>query len=367
MDNTNKRSLAYISADFFIDVDMPILPTLAKHWDVTWYVYTFDSARYSVNFLTVFASNNNIKIKIIHLTKRKRSLKNIICIYNLYINIKIKSFSLHYFEYIHDPYTILLSLIISRKKKILALHDVESHSNFVSKSFILSKILAIRMFSFVQTFSISQSNILKEKYRKNSFVIPLSKKDSGKPTLNRPLIEDGIKFLFFGSIHQYKRLDILIQAFEKLLSINDKAILTIAGKGPHWMYCSQYIKTPQKYNLRINFIEQTEVANLLMEHHFLVLPYQDVTQPGPLFDAFNYNLPVITSDLMGFEEFVRENVVGFTFKTGNFSHLAEVMNNCCCITNTQYNSLLEELNKYTLAFDKNEVALKYLQMFNSFI
>lgn len=57
MDNTNKRSLAYISADFFIDVDMPILPTLAKHWDVTWYVYTFDSARYCISPLNGWTNN----------------------------------------------------------------------------------------------------------------------------------------------------------------------------------------------------------------------------------------------------------------------------------------------------------------------
>ncbi|MGC3978513.1 MAG: glycosyltransferase family 4 protein [Paludibacteraceae bacterium] len=243
------------------------------------------------------------------------------------------------------------------------MHDVKSHSNFTSGSYHFFLDLRLKTFTHIQTFSESQSSCLKKKYGKKSFVIPLSKKDSGVSTVQRLSVEDGVKFLFFGGVHQYKRLDVLILAFEKLLSTNKNVSLTIAGKGPHWEYCSQLINTKHKYNLKINFIDQTEVPDLFMSHHFLVLPYQDVTQAGPLFDAFNYSLPVITSDQPGFKEFVQEDIAGFTFQTGVVEHLAEVMYNCTCLANDQYRTLVEKLREYACSFDKTKIAQRYLQMF----
>ncbi|MGC3978512.1 MAG: hypothetical protein QM751_09970 [Paludibacteraceae bacterium] len=111
------NTLAFVSADFFVDVDMPVLPLLAKRWEVTWYLYTFDAARYDVDFLTDFANRNGFNIKIIRLFGRRRSFKNIKTTYHLFSELREKSFSLYYFEYLGDPYSFLMSLIINRKKK----------------------------------------------------------------------------------------------------------------------------------------------------------------------------------------------------------------------------------------------------------
>ena len=48
-----------------------------------------------------------------------------------------------------------------------------------------------------------------------------------------------------------------------------------------------------------------------------MLPYQDVAQSGPHMIAYNYNLPVIASDIDGFAERVEDGVNGFLFRVND--------------------------------------------------
>ena len=115
-----------------------------------------------------------------------------------------------------------------------------------------------------------------------------------------PIIE-GVKLLFFGSIILYKGLDLLILALEELKATGVNNIsLTIAGKGAFWEDCKPLIKTPEMFNLQVRFIENEEIPDLMSTHHFLVLPYRDVTQSGPLVAALGYGLPVIAPKMGSF-------------------------------------------------------------------
>ena len=60
-------------------------------------------------------------------------------------------------------------------------------------------------------------------------------------------------------------------------------------------------------------IDDCEVAEFFAKHDFLMLPYQDVAQSGPHMIAYYYNLPVIASDIEGFNERVVDVVFGFLF------------------------------------------------------
>lgn len=360
-----KSKIAFVSADSFVDVDMPILKEINESFDITWFCIKKENARYSDYLLDSFAKSINIDLKIVSLKGRRRSLRNFKTYWTLFSSLKFSSYDLIYFEYMGDPYSFFLSLFIPRSKKIFAIHDVLLHSNFSSFTNRILHYSVPYSFKYIHTFSKTQNDLLKLKYHKrNSFVIPLSKKNSGIINSNRPNIENGLRLLFFGGIHSYKRLDVLINAIEKLGDEIDVS-LTIAGKGPDWEKMEDLIKTKSLYNLRIGFIPTESIPDLFNSHHFIVLPYQDVTQSGPLFDAFNFDLPAIVSDQPGFLEFLVDNETGFVFETNSVENLASLIRYLSSMQQNDYEELLLKLNKYSEKYTSSIVAKKYSEMFSS--
>ena len=48
----------------------------------------------------------------------------------------------------------------------------------------------------------------------------------------------------------------------------------------------------------------------MCSHHFLILPYRDVTNSGPMMIALNYNLPIIAPKIGCFNDvYTEENAV----------------------------------------------------------
>ena len=85
------------------------------------------------------------------------------------------------------------------------------------------------------------------------------------------------------------------------------------------------IKYPDVFELDIRRIPNEEVANLFAVSDYFVLPYQDIAQSGAITVAFQYNVPVIVSDIPQFAEFVEEGKTGLCFKSEDVVSLADIM------------------------------------------
>lgn len=367
MRSNNQISIAYVSVDYFADVDLPILPYIAKEFDLTWFLFISNSDRYDLDELKFFAQKHNFRIELFFIGTKSFTFQNlkkfIAFAYKLY---KFKC-DLYYFEFYMAFYMLLIVQFISKKKKILALHDVKPHSNHYKKRQSVFQNLLINSYSYFHTFSKQQQYILKECYSKDSFLIPLAKKESGLSGIIRPPIENNLKLLFFGGIYSYKRLDLIIQAVQNVTLEGDKKLsLTIAGNGPDWENCKKHIRDETFFNLEIGFVPQKEIPDLFMGHHYLVLPYQNVTQSGPLFDAMNYNLPIIASDEKGFKEFVMDGKTGFLFKSQSLESLTELINNISKIDQNQYQQILTNLDSYSDFFSAQNIGRAYFNMFTNF-
>ena len=124
---------------------------------------------------------------------------------------------------------------------------------------------------------------------------------------------------------------------------NHKIHLSICGHGEFWNQCKQQIRTRQLYNLQIRFIDNQEIPDLMCSHHFLILPYRDVTNSGPMMIALNYNLPIIAPKIGCFNDvYTEENAV-----------LYVSMKKSCC----------ELSAKYT----EEEIAERYINFFRSVV
>lgn len=109
-----------------------------------------------------------------------------------------------------------------------------------------------------------------------------------------------------------------------------------------------------------------KIADLFCQSHFLILPYKDVTQSGPLMIAFNYGVPAIASNLPGFVENIKDTVTGFLFETENSDSLYTIMKTVIDTHKTNYSQIKQNLNEY---IGNNYSILKiktmYSEMFNS--
>ena len=90
--------------------------------------------------------------------------------------------------------------------------------------------------------------------------------------------------------------------------------MTIVGNCKNWEQYQTLITKPELFDVRIGFVENEDIPSYFNDADFFVLPYQDLAQSGAITVAFQYNVPVITSDIIQFKEFNADSSCGFMFK-----------------------------------------------------
>ncbi len=129
-------------------------------------------------------------------------------------------------------------------------------------------------------------------------------------------LDDSYKYiLFFGFIRDYKGLDILIKAMANPEMRNQKIKLIVAGEfytdsAPYF----QLIKDLGVEDLIImstDFIPDSEVYKYFCASDIIVQPYKNATQSGVTQIAYNFNKPMIITNVGGLEEFVPNGEVGY--------------------------------------------------------
>lgn len=130
--------------------------------------------------------------------------------------------------------------------------------------------------------------------------------------------EDSLVLLFFGYVRKYKGLDILIEAFPKILSNNPNATLLIVGEfyddPKEYFELIKKFKIENKVKVVNQFVPNEEVAKYYQSADVVILPYRSATQSGILNVAYGFYKPVIVTDVGGLAEFVDEGKTGFVVK-----------------------------------------------------
>lgn len=365
-----KKTLVYLNKDCFTDTDLTVLKHLTKEFRVIWYYIhesIKNSSKISVDDALEYSRKYGIELHIVDPKMRYRNPKNLF----FYIRIAKEINRLHpdlVFHCHRAPYwNLAIMLVLKCKNIVLGVHDVKSHTYKKAVSFLMEKYsrgLAIHVHRYFTTFSSNQHKLFKEICGKDSCMVGMSYKNFGKSKLEAPNISDGVKLLFFGTINEYKGLDLLIVALENLFSKGISNMeLTIAGKGISWKECESLIKTKEKYNLQVRFIDNKEIPDLMSSHHFLVLPYRDATQSGPLATAIAYELPVVAPNFGCFSE-VYSNESAVLYPQG---HLEEALTKVSMLTDEQYSMMKKACVKIKEANSEEKVADNYIKYFNQLI
>lgn len=359
-----RKKLAYVNADCYVDTDLTVLKHLARQFDVVWYpvYYTDRRIYYTPDEMLAYAQENGIEVYLCPRLYRQRDPRN----YGFYLriveDINARGADIVYSCIVEELYWTLASRKLWAKR-ILGLHDVVMHSfDAPVKRFIQTCIRewGIRTSRNVCVFSENQARLFERRYGRIPEKLALCCRNLGPSSADIPDISKGVSLLFFGNIVEYKGLDLLISAMERVRSHGiDNLSLTIAGRGDFWEKCQGLIKTPEMFRLEIRFIENAEIPDLLVSHHFLVLPYRDVTQSGPLMLAAGYGIPVLAPDFDCFKEYYNPQAAIL------YTHLDDALRQLSSLTPHAYFSVRQNASLLKDVYSEEAISNRYIQYFKS--
>lgn len=331
----------YLTISVFADNQLAVLQDIAKIADVTWAViFPYKRANYREQELQNYCTNNGIRFEAYKLNHRFRNLKTIETYWRALKAVRDAKPDLVILTNFDQVYMNILALVLDKRKTIIEVHDVDNHSgtNFHNLANVGKSILFRRFHNFL-THSETQSRLLAQRHQgKSTYAIPLPMIGFRQPSLPSKTFKHSItEFLFFGNILPYKGLDLLLQAVSRLDASGRSLKLVVAGRCDDWD--SEYgalVKNDSVIDPHIRFVENDEIAGFYESADFVVLPYRDTTQSGPLMISYFYNVPVIASNAAGFREFTETGVTGFEFDLASDTSLDDALAAAIDCTQAEY-------------------------------
>lgn len=364
------KTIVYLNPDYFTDTDLTVLKYLSKEYRVVWF-YIHESIKNN-NYITVeqaseYAKKYGLELKVVDPKLRHRNPKNLS--FYIYVVREINNINPDLvFHCLRDPYWVMAEkFFLKCTNVVLGVHDVKMHSSERTILHLLESLInnfTIKAHRHFVTFSTNQQKLLKDLFGKKSCMVGMSYKNYGKSDLIPTDISKKVKLLFFGGIHKYKGLDLLISELESLWNKGyTNMSLTIAGNGNFWEYCEPLVKTKEIYNLQIHFIDNKDIPDLMSSHHFLVLPYRDATQSGPLATAEAYELPIIAPNFGCFADaYSSESAI--LYPQGHLDEALLIVSN---LTNNRYMQMKNACRKVKENNSEESVAKNYILYFNSLL
>lgn len=368
------ETIVWVSPDSFLDTDLnyELMSEILKHFNIHWIIlFDKNGNRYKESdFDKLRSENGNLTVEFLYAKHRKRYPQNIFHYLRIrkIIN-KIKP-DLIYFNVVPaNPWLLPLYFWLPKDKTIVTAHDGRVTASMAFASFIkFGFFKAFESVKHVNMFSNYQAGFFNQNFPgKDVTVIPLALKDFGRPSVKKRT--ECIGFLYFGTIHFEKNLELLIEAADQLYEEGVRGFkVSINGVWRVSWKPEDKIRHPEIFELNIGSVPNEDIPNLFTYNHYAVYPYKNMSQSGAIKCAFNYHTPVIVSNLPGFTDEVSEGVDGFSFKSEDVDDLKRVMRDCIARSEKDYNNLVENMSLHVKQeYAIEAIANKYLNMFNKIV
>jgi len=248
--------------------------------------------------------------------------------------------------------------------------NIIPHEKFISQNFFV-KLFLNQLDGIIIMSNSAEKELLNlnKSYNYKKLFLPIIDSLGNSLDYHSSKKEIGLKkasnvFLFFGLIREYKGLDILLNAINKLdLDFISRSDFLIVGesyedidkyknilddeKKPHVKWITEYIPD-NKINLYFSASD------------YVVLPYKTASQSGIIPMAYHFKKPVIVSKIEGLKEIVIDGETGYTFNNSNIYDLKAILEKCIQSDNNIVPNSIEEL--------KNKLSTEsFVKKLNSFI
>ncbi|MBP2831629.1 glycosyltransferase [Aquimarina sp. U1-2] len=280
---------------------------------------------------------------------------------------------------------LLLPLLCKRKKipTIVLLHNIMEQVDLKSAGFTANKI-SQKIYNLIGTIltrfilkadrvavTISKYvKILEDKYNaENVILIPHGTFESlEKPSYDVPI--GPLKIMTFGKFGTYKKVEILIEAVEKIRA-RTKATLEIVIAGTDNPNVLGYLKSVKEKYSEVSgltftgYVEEKDVSTIFEESAMVVFPYTSTTgSSGVLHQAGSYGKAVVMPDLGDLGILAKEEGYrGEFFNPTSADSLADAIQKI--VLDPEYRTELEKANyAAATAFPMSRITRIYLDTFN---
>lgn len=361
------KKILWITGDYFIDVDFLIVPYIKSHYD------------YDIKWVVLKSINSGIYIDptlpcdIVEIRHKSKDPRIAFEFSRIFKKMNKSNADLIYSNFVGMPYYFpILRCYFKGVPIVHAAHNVIPYKGWPNKRMTSCYIKYIfRINNYFHLFSKFTADYFIRHYSNKSLMCcPMPLKSYGVVGTNNYNVDSSkINLLFFGNVKANKRLDLLIKAMNLLPNdIQKKLHLNICGKCDNKDKYLQMIGDNHNIKTYFHRIADEDIPELFTKHDYLVLPYQDVAQSGPQMIAYNYNLPVIASDIEGFKERIEDGKTGYLFVSGDCNSLKDILNKVALLNNAEYIKMKKSLEEYV---DKNysldKLASRYTAYFSTII
>lgn len=158
---------------------------------------------------------------------------------------------------------------------------------------------------------------------------------------------DKINFCYAGTIAYHKGVHVILDAFEKIYSNNFS--LKIYGAGEYDLYNNKLSRIDKNKEIEFcGIFNEEEVGEVFSNVDVVIVPslwYENY--PLVLHEALACNVPIITSNIGGMKEKIKDGINGFTFNVGNSEELKRIIEKI--IENPEIlNSLKENIGEFSV-------------------
>jgi len=366
------KRISWISCDSYIDTDLPAVSRLHNSYFIKLLVLiSYNTSIDYEKMIKEVLYTEKVEVQFIYMKHRLRSISNIITYLKALHSAKSYKPDYFYISFQGMPYApFLYRMLLPINKCIAACHNVTTPMGATNEKLALKTTrIWISSFKNINVFSQFQKEaLMKISSNKKIMVTPFFLKYYGEPkvTINK-FTSEKIRFLVFGNIVKYKRIDLLIDAATILFERGIKNfIIRIAGGCREWKEYQSRIKYPELFDLKIERIPNEVIPDLYGDSHYAVFPYQDIAQSGSITVAFSYNVPTIVSDIEQFREFVVDGHTCLSFRSGSAESLADTMQYAIENHKDIYPQMCRELQAFVDKVYSSEAILRnYIDFFES--
>ena len=227
-------------------------------------------------------------------------------------------------------WTVLLNIMFQRYKRVMTIHDVDSH---LGEGHLVEEFMKKITLKLCDQFIILSRVLLKNMEARgvnlnDVTVIPHGIFDLYNTRASQQSEKIYQKrLLFFGRISEYKGIGVLLNAFRLIKERDPEATLLLVGSGDMTPY-ERYLDGLCGVEIINRWIADEEVEGIFAKGDILVVPYVEASQSGVILTAYGFSMPVIASDIGGLPEQVVEGKTGVLVEPGSVEALA---NACVCM------------------------------------
>ncbi len=268
--------------------------------------------------------------------------------------------------------TILLIARLRWKEIVLTVHNVSPHEKSFIKIFMNNIVYKLSNKYIVHS-QANKKELQKIVWDKKQICIiphwiiaPKFKKDTKENLRKKYKLKNDEKvILFYGNIRDYKGLDIMLEAYNKIIKSWEKKFKLIIAWSC-WQGWEKYQQIIDKYNLgnyilRIDsFIWEQQTWELFTLSDVLVLPYKNFdSQSWVIATNLYFNLPVIVSNLWWLTAVIKDK--DLIFEVWNTEELKEKILNLFSWNNLELKK--EYLKSLRKDFEWDSIVEKTLEFY----